>query len=428
MRSSELALSLLIACGLVALLTLGASADTLLRCGDVVDARAAKRIGPHTLVVHENKLARVAPGALAAGEGDTAIDLSGHTCLPGLIDLHVHLAAIQSARNEIERYSLNEADYALRAASNAEKTLLAGFTTVRDLGGAHVAVRDAIAQGMIRGPRVFAAGAIIATTGGHGDQTNGLRADLMRDAESRAGLVDGADSARAAVRRRYKQRVDWIKVAATGGVLSLTRNAQSPHMTEEELVAVVEMARDYGLRVAAHATGPEGAKRAIRAGVATIEHGTDLDDEALRWMRERGTWLVPTMLVSRVNLEKAQIEGFFPPIVRAKVLDINPRKPESFRRALRAGVKIAFGTDTGANGENAREFVLMAEAGMPALETIRAATVRAAEVLELTDTLGALEPGLLADVVAVPGNPESEIAMMQRVSFVMKDGIVYKRP
>jgi imidazolonepropionase-like amidohydrolase len=217
-------------------------------------------------------------------------------------------------------------------------------------------------------------------------------------------------------------------VAATGGVLSLARDAQGPQITEEELRVVVETARDYGLRVAAHTTGAEGAKRAIRAGVATIEHGTDLDDEALRLMRERGTWLVPTMLVSRVNLERAQTPGFFPPIIQAKVLAINPRKPESFRRALGAGVKIAFGTDALANGTNAREFVLMAEAGMPPLETIRVATVRAAEVLELGDTLGALEPGKLADVVAVPGNPESDISLVQRVSFVMKDGVVYKRP
>jgi imidazolonepropionase-like amidohydrolase len=407
-----------------------ASADVLLACGDVVDARAAKRIGPHTIAVGEDRIARLAPGVLAAAAGDEVVDLSGHTCMPGWIDLHVHLALEQSPTTELDRFKLNEADYALRAAHHAEKTLLAGFTSVRDLGGTGiVALRDAIARGFARGPRIVAGG-FLATVGGHGDFSNGYRADLMRDAESRTDFVRDAASAREAVRERYKLRFDWIKIAATGGVLSVAKSGHNPQWSEEEIRAAVDTARDYGMRVAAHAHGAEGAKRAIRAGVATIDHGTLLDEEAHQLMKKHGTWLVPTLLAAEWSYEKAQTPGFFPDLVRPKALEIGPQASATFQRALRAGVKIAFGTDTGvsAHGDNAREFALMAQAGMPPLETIRAATVRAAEVLEMSETLGALEPGLLADVVAVPGNPEADLAVMQRVSFVMKAGVIYKRP
>jgi imidazolonepropionase-like amidohydrolase len=252
----------------------------------------------------------------------------------------------------------------------------------------------------------------------------------MQDVEARSDLVSGADSARDAVRKRYKQRADWIKITATGGVLSVAKSGHNPQWTEAEIRAVVETARDYGMRVAAHAHGAEGAKRAIRAGVASIEHGTLLDDEAHQLMKKHGTWLVPTLLANDWVYARAQQPGFFPELVRPKALEIGPRATETFQRALRAAVKIAFGTDTGvsAHGDNAREFELMAAAGMPPLETIRAATVHAAELLQLGDTLGTLEPGKLADVVAVPGNPEKEIALLKRVSFVMRDGVVYARP
>ncbi|HEU4429602.1 MAG TPA: amidohydrolase family protein [Myxococcota bacterium] len=416
-----------------AVMSAAASADTLLVCGDLVDARAAKRIGPHTIVLHENQIARVAPGVLAAAAGDEAIDLGGHTCMPGLIDAHVHITDEYSQRSELERFKLSEADYALRGAHYAEKTLRAGFTTVRDLGAAYetsIALRDAIQQGVAIGPRVFAAGQAIATRGGHADRSNSFRPDLIQDVEARSDLVSGADSARDAVRKRYKQRADWIKITATGGVLSVAKSGHNPQWSEAEIRAVVETARDYGIRVAAHAHGAEGAKRAIRAGVASIEHGTLLDADAHELMKKHGTWLVPTLLANDWVYERAQAPGFFPELVRPKALEIGPRATETFQRALRAGVKIAFGTDTGvsAHGDNAREFELMAAAGMPPLETIRAATARAAELLQLSDTLGALEPGKLADVVAVAGNPESDIALMKRVSFVMKDGVVYQRP
>jgi imidazolonepropionase-like amidohydrolase len=423
----------LVACTAIAWISAAAPADTLLVCGDVVDARAAKRIGPHTIVVREKQIARVAPGALAAGAGDSAVDLTAHTCLPGLIDLHVHITDEYSERSELERFKLSEADYALRGAHYAEKTLHAGFTTVRDLGAAYdtsIALRDAIQRGIATGPRILAAGQALATRGGHADRSNSFRPDLMHDVEARSDLVSGADSARDAVRNRYKQRADWIKITATGGVLSVAKSGHNPQWTEAEIRAVVETARDYGMRVAAHAHGAEGAKRAIRAGVASIEHGTLLDDEAHELMKKHGTWLVPTLLANDWVYARAQQPGFFPELVRPKALEIGPRATETFQRALRAAVKIAFGTDTGvsAHGDNAREFELMAAAGMPPLETIRAATVHAAELLQLGDTLGTLEPGKLADVVAVPGNPEKEIALLKRVSFVMRDGVVYAQP
>jgi imidazolonepropionase-like amidohydrolase len=242
--------------------------------------------------------------------------------------------------------------------------------------------------------------------------------------------VSGPDAARDAVRRRYKQRADLVKITATGGVLSVAKSGQNPQWTEEEVRAVVEAANDYGMHVAAHAHGAEGAKRAIRAGVQTIEHGTLLDDEAHRLMKEHGTYLVPTLLAADWAYQKAQIDGFFPALVRPKALEIGPRARETFERALRAGVRIAFGTDTGvsAHGDNAQEFALMVAAGMAPIDAIRAATMRAAEVVDAADVLGVLESGRLADVIAVEGDPIADVRRLERVAFVMKDGVVYKEP
>jgi imidazolonepropionase-like amidohydrolase len=256
-----------------------------------------------------------------------------------------------------------------------------------------------------------------------------MRADLMGDPGAREGVVNGPASARKAVRQRYKSGADLIKITATGGVLSVAASGHAPQFTEEEIRAIVATARDYGFKVAAHAHGAEGIKRAVRAGVDSIEHGTLMDDEGIRLMKQRGTWYVPTILAGEWVAEKAKLEGFFPDLVRPKAAAIGPQVRSTFAKAWKAGVRIAFGTDTGvsAHGDNAKEFALMVEAGMPALEAIRAATLGGAALVGAPD-LGAIEAGKLADVIAVPDDPTADVTALQRPLFVMKDGVVYRGP
>jgi imidazolonepropionase-like amidohydrolase len=408
-----------------------AAAQTLLQCGRLIDVRTLQVLADRTIVVQDKRIVRIDNG-FPVVDNATVVDLRNHTCMPGWIDLHVHLAYNLTPAAFYESFSLNPPDYAMRAVANAEKTLMAGFTSVRDLGspeGVGTAVRDAINQGLVKGPRVQAAG-FITSTGGHGDPTNGLRAELMGSPGPDRGIVSGPDEARRAVRQRYKEKFDLIKIAVTGGVLSLARSGDAPLLVDAELAAIVATAKDYGYPVATHAHGAEGMKRAIRAGVQTIEHGTYLDDEAIALMKQHGTWLVATISAGRYVADKAKTAGFFPEIIRPKAATIGPQIQGMFARAYKAGVKIAFGTDQGVapHGENAREFEYMVEAGMPPLEAIRAATLYGATVMGLEDRLGALEAGKLADIVAVPGDPVQDITATSRVAFVMKDGAIYKRP
>ena len=355
-----------------------------------------------------------------------------YTCLPGLIDLHVHLAFSLTPAATIESFTFNPADYAVRSVGNAEKTLMAGFTSVRDLGsapGVSVGLRNAINKGLVKGPRIQAAG-FITSTGGHGDPTNALRSELMGNPGPDLGIVSGADEARRAVRQRYKEGFDLIKIATTGGVLSLAKSGDAALLADAELVAIVTTAKDYGFPVATHAHGAVGIKRAIRAGVQTIEHGSYLDDEAIALMKQSGTWLVATISAGRYVAEQAKTAGYFPDIIRPKAQAIGPQIQGMFGRAYRAGVNIAFGTDQGVapHGENAKEFEYMVEAGMPPLEALRAATLYGARVMGMEAQIGSIEAGKLADIVAVPGDPSLDIAVMNRVAFVMKDGVVYRRP
>jgi len=289
--------------------------------------------------------------------------------------------------------------------------------------------RRAINQKLVLGPRIFAAGKSIATTGGHADPTNSYRKDLMGDPGPKEGVVNSAEEARQAVRQRYKEGSDMIKITATGGVLSLAKDGSGPQFTDEELKAIIETAKDYGMHTAAHAHGAEGMKRAVMAGITTIEHGTKMTEEVMDLMIQKGTFYVPTISAGKFVAEQAKVPGYYHPLVTPKALEIGPQIQETFRKAYKRGVKIAFGTDAGVfyHGDNGKEFTYMVEAGMPAIEAIKAATVTNAGILGMSDKIGAIAPGLLADIVATDENPLKNIKTMETVSFVMKEGVIYKQ-
>ena len=411
----------------------GVGPDTVIHAGVLIDGRADQPRAKVTIIVKNGRISGLRSGFVPVRRGQVLVDLRRFTVLPGLMDMHTHLSGQLSPKSYTERFFMSPADYALRSTVFARRTLRAGFTTVRDLGDRHnvsIDLREAIEKGWVVGPRIFTAGKSLATTGGHGDPTNGLNPMLRGDPGPARGVINGPEDARKAVRQRYKERVDLIKLTATGGVLSLAKSGDNPQFTDDELRAVVDAARDYGLTVAVHAHGAEGMKRALRAGVHSIEHGTFMDDEAIALFKERGAYFVPTISAGDWVAKKAAEPGFFPEVVRPKALRIGRRMKETFAKAYRAGVKIAFGTDCGVapHGQNAREFKLMVDAGMPAMAAIKSATLEAARLLRMEDRLGTVEKGKLADLIAVEGDPLRDIGVLARVRFVMKDGKVYRRP
>jgi imidazolonepropionase-like amidohydrolase len=425
----RLAACLLLSSALPAL----AADPVALHCERLFDARSGRVLGEHTVVVEDGRIRSVLPGRARLPDGTGSIVLAGRTCLPGWTDLHVHMGSQSSPQSYSEGFRLDPVDYAFRAVGYAEKTLMAGFTTVRDLGGEVTPhLRDAINQGLVDGPRIFAAGKSIATTGGHADPTNGynsMLSHLIGPPGPTEGVINSVDDARQAVRQRYKDGSDVIKITATGGVLSYARSGDAPQFTEDEIKAVVDTARDYGYAVAAHAHGTEGMKRAVLAGVTSIEHGTHMTDEVMRLMRQHGTWYVPTIYAGRFVADRAKEPGYFPEIVRPKAATIGAQIQDTAARAYRGGVKIAFGTDMGVgpHGDNAREFIYMVEAGIPASYALQSATLHAATVLGVDDQ-GAIEAGMRADIIALPGDPVADIDAVMQVDFVMKDGRVYRRP
>lgn len=408
------------------------SQETYIQCGSILDVASGKLKSEQTIIISGNKIKSINDGYLNGKENDTIIDLRSKIVMPGFIDMHVHIEGESSPTRYVERFTKNPADVALQSTVYAKRTLMAGFTTVRDLGGTgvNIALRNAINKGIVEGPRIFTAGKAIGTTGGHADPTNGVRNDLMNDPGPKEGVVNSPDDAKKAVRQRYKNGADCIKITATGGVMSVAKNGQNPQFTEEEIKAIVETAKDYGMLTAAHAHGDEGMQRAIRAGIKTIEHGTLMKEPTMDLMVKYNTFLVPTISAGKAAAAMADIPGYLPPIVAKKAKEIGPVSQKTFKKAFEKGVPIAFGTDAGVSphGDNGKEFRYMHEAGMPIIDAIRSATITNANLLGMGEELGQLKNGFIADIVAVDENPLSNVSALENVVFVMKEGKIYKNP
>ena len=405
---------------------------TYLLCGKLIDTKLGIVEKRKTLVVEGNRITYIYNGYVQP-KSKTAIviDLKDKVVLPGLIDMHVHLENEYDSKSRVKKYVLSEADIAYNSVSFAKKTLYAGFTTVRDLGGTgvNVSLRNAINLGKLEGPRVFTAEKSLASTGGHADPTNGSNRAFIGDPGPKEGVVNSVEDARKAVRQRYKNGADVIKITATGGVLSVAKSGDNPQFTLAEIKAICETAKDYGMHVAAHAHGDAGMQRAVLGGVKTIEHGTYMSDETMELMKKHNAYLVPTITAGKEVVEKAKIKGFYPAIVVPKALAVGPQIQGTFARAYKKGVGIAFGTDAGVfkHGNSGKEFGYMAEAGMPAMEVIQSATITNARILGMEQEIGQLKKGFLADIVAVHDDPTVHIKTMEKVVFVMKDGIIYKK-
>ena len=380
-----------------------------------------------TVVIVGNRVTEIRDGFVGEGR---VVDLRDSFVLPGLIDSHVHLTSQQGPSGRLDAVTRDAADSAMIGAGHARKTLMAGFTTVADLGGANDAVfalRDGIRRGDVAGPRVLASGSSVSIHGGHGD-ANGYREDVLHILSAESVWSGPADCLRA-VRTQVRSGADIIKITATGGVLSNTAAGLAQQFTEGELAAIVEVAHRMGRQVTAHAHGVDGINAFLRAGGDSIEHGTYLDDESLRLFRREGVHLVPTLLagdfVARVA---ASPENFFTPAQSAKAMEVGPRMLDMATRAHAGGVRIAFGTDSGvsAHGDNAQEFALLVAAGMTPLEAVQAATVVAADHLQITAEAGRIAPGMPADLVAVEGDPLADVSVLEDMAFVMKGGVVYR--
>jgi imidazolonepropionase-like amidohydrolase len=410
---------------------------TLIHAGALLAQPGRAPLSEATVVIADGRISEVRAGyAAPADVTDQAevevIDLKDSFVLPGLVDAHTHITSEYSAGIRLQRLQRSDADNALLGVEYARRTLLAGFTTVRNVGSsgdATFALRDAIRDRIVPGPRILVAGESITPTGGHSDSTLGYRPRLFDAPGAEQGICDGVGACRQAVRAQVKRGADVIKLTATGGVLSNTSAGTEQQFFEDELEAIVQTGHLLGRKVAAHAHGAQGINAALRAGVDSIEHGTYLDDESVRLFVEKGAFLVPTVIAGKTVEERARIAGYYPPSILKKALEVGPTIQAALARAHAGGVRIAFGTDSGvsSHGENGREFVYMVEAGMNEMEVIVAATVNAAELLGLAGEIGTIEPGKAADLIATERNPLVDVTELQRVSFVMKGGEIHAR-
>lgn len=409
----------------------GYSQDYYLHCGSILDVQTGKEIKAVTIIIAKNKIVKITEGyAAKQNSGDVEVDLKNKFILPGLIDMHVHIESEQNPKSYASKFTNNEADIAFEAARFAEITLMAGFTTVRDLGGTgvNISLRNAINKGITKGPRIYTAGRAIASTGGHADPTNGSNHQLMGDPGPHEGVVNSPEDGVKAVRERYKEGADVIKITATGGVLSVAKSGKNPQFSIEEIKAITTTAKDYNMLTAAHAHGDEGMQRAILGGIKTIEHGTFMSEETMELMKKYDAYLVPTITAGKEVALKAEVEGFYPEIVVPKAREVGPQLQSTFAKAYKKGVKIAFGTDAGVydHGKNGKEFGYMIEAGMPALAAIQSATITNAMLLGVANEIGQIKPNFFADIIAVDKNPLLNIKTLENVTFVMKNGVIYK--
>jgi len=407
------------------------SQDYYIHAGLLFDSKKGKMYENMTIIIFDDKIKKIKKGFInPVNSNDKIIDLKNSTVLPGFIDLHVHIESEYNPEKYLNQFTAEESDIAFGSLKFAKRTLMAGFTTVRDLGGTgvNISLRDAINRGEVIGPRIYTAGKGIGTTGGHADPTNGWKKSLRGDPGPLDGVINGVDDARKAVRQRYKDGADVIKITATGGVMSIAKNGQNPQFTLEEIQAICETANDYGMIVAAHAHGDEGIQRAIKAGVLTIEHATLMSNKSMQLMKEYGTYYVPTITAGKEVANKAKIPGYYDELVVPKALAIGPQIQKTFTLAYREGVSIAFGSDAGVfpHGNNAKEFIYMYEAGMTIIECLQSATLVNAKILGVEKKLGQISEGYIADIIATPKNPLKDIYTLENITFVMKEGVIYK--
>ena len=416
---------------LISLFTLTLTAqDYYIHAGKMFDSKEGKMLDKMTIIVSGTEIKGVKKGFEIPDSDNITIDLKDSTVMPGFIDLHVHMESEYNPEKYLNEFTAEESEIAFSSIKFAKRTLMAGFTTVRDLGGSgvNISLRNAINKGEVIGPRIFTAGKAIGTTGGHADPTNGWKKSIVGDPGPQDGVINGVDDARKAVRERYKNGADVIKITATGGVMSIAKNGQNPQFTIEEIKAICETAKDYDMTVAAHAHGDEGIQRAIKGGVLTIEHGTLLSDESMKLMKEYGTYYVPTITAGKEVAANAKIPGYYDELVVPKALAIGPKIQSTTERAYKAGVNIAFGSDAGVfpHGNNAKEFRFMNEAGIPVIECLQAATIVNSKILSMDSKIGQIKNGFFADIIATKSNPENDIRTLENVIFVMKNGEIYK--